>query len=182
MKILKNPYLNLTLLLLVLGLIANSFFQGEKIAYVESNKIFNEYKASEVAKKAYEEKTKVWQSNIDTLTFEIQDEIKKFEKGASIMSQKEREVAKKLIDIKRKEMRDYQQSIQANAQQEYAKVTQSVVLKINDFLSDYGKAHHYSMILIANPSGTIAYAKENLDITDAVLKEMNDQYKNEGKK
>jgi len=179
MKFLKNPYLNLTLLLLVLALLANSFFQGEKIAYVESSKLFNEYKASDIAKKAYESKSKQWKSNIDTLVSEVQVEIKKYERGAAKMSPNEKEMARKLIDLKRQQLVDYQKSIEVNAQQEYAKVTQSVVSKINSFLLDYGKGHNYTMILIANQSGTIAYAKEHLDITELVLKEMNKEYEKE---
>jgi len=182
MKFLRSPYLNLSLLLLVIALLANSFFQGEKIAYVESNKLFNEYKASETAIKIYEEKSKTWQSNIDTLTTEVQAEMRKYEESIAGMSPKERAVAKQRIDGKRKELMQYQQSVQANAQQEYAKATQPIALKINDFLTRYGKEHHYTMILIANPSGTIAYAKEHLDITDDVLKEMNANYISEGKK
>ncbi|NQX52079.1 OmpH family outer membrane protein [Pedobacter panaciterrae] len=182
MKVLKSPFLNLALLLLVLILFFNSFFQGEKIAYVQSNKLLTEYKASEQAKKAYEEKSKVWQSNIDTLTKEIQQEIKTYEQTASKISSTEKVKSRKLIDEKRKQLYQYQRSIQGNAQEEYAKATQPVVTKINDFLLEYGKDHNYTMILIANPSGTIAYAKDHLDITDAVLKEMNDQYQKDLKK
>ena len=181
MKLLKNPFLNLTLLLIVLALFINSFFQGEKIAYVESGKLFNEYKATDIAKKKYDDKSRLWKSNIDTLASEVQMEIRKYEKDVQKMSPKERELARKLIDIKRKQLADYQQSVQANAQQEYAKVTQSVVTKINDFLLKYGKEHNYTMILIANQSGTIAYAKDNLDITAPVLKEINQEYEKEKK-
>jgi outer membrane protein len=34
------------------------------------------------------------------------------------------------------------------------------------------------MILIANQAGTIAYAREGMDITSAVLEDLNHQYDN----
>jgi outer membrane protein len=164
------------LVVAVLFLSFNFFFRNDKIAYVDSSKILNDYKGSAEAKKAYQTKAKVWQENIDTLTSEVQGAIKKYEKSIATMSKKEQDLSRQLIQSKQKQLAEYQRGIQENAKQEDGKLTQGIVAQINTYLTKYGKEHNYKMILIANQSGTIAYAREGLDITANVLDGLNDEY------
>jgi outer membrane protein len=157
-------------------LIFNYFFKNDKIAYVDSARILNEYKGSAEAKKAFQSKAKVWQANIDTLTNEVKYAIQKYEKSIATLSSKEQELTKQLIQTKQKQLSDYQHATQENAKQEDGKLTQSIVAEINAFLLKYGKSHNYKMILIANQSGTIAYARDGLDITASVIEDLNDEY------
>jgi outer membrane protein len=187
----KNPatpqinYLKLIyqslLTLAVLFLLFSYFFKNDRYAYVDSGKILNDYKGSAEAKKAYQSKAKVWQANIDTLTGEVQTAIKNYEKSLATLSKKEQELSKQLIQAKQRQLADYQRGIQNNAKEEDGKLTQSIVAQINAYLTQYGKQHNYKMILIANQSGTIAYAREGLDITAEVLQGLNDEYSS-GKK
>jgi outer membrane protein len=166
---------------LVLFLLWNALSRNDKIAYVDSAKILNEYKGSAEAKKAYQSKLKIWQGNIDTLTNEVKGAIQKYEKSLAAMSKKEQELSRQLIQEKQKQLTDYQRGIQDNAKQEDGKLTQVIVSQINAFLTQYGKKHNYKLILIANPSGTIAYAREGLDITPDVIEELNKEYLPNGK-
>ncbi|WP_426672074.1 OmpH family outer membrane protein [Mucilaginibacter sp. McL0603] len=160
----------------VLFLLSGFLFRNDKIAYVDSAKIFNEYKGSEEAKKAYQSKSKVWQGNIDTLTNEVKGAIQKYEKSVATMSKKEQDLSKQIIQEKQRQLAEYQRGIQENAKQENDKLTQSIVTQINAYLTVYGKKHNYKMILIANQSGTIAYARDGLDITQDVIDGLNAEY------
>jgi outer membrane protein len=160
----------------VIFLLFNFFHNNDKIAYVDSGRILNEYKGAIEAKKLYQGKAKVWQSNIDTLTGEVKSAIKKYEKSLATMTPKEQDLSKQLIQAKEKQLSDYQRGIQENARQEDGKLMQGIVAQINAFLLEYGKQHNYKLILIANQSGTIAYGREGLDITNPVLEALNDQY------
>ncbi|MDB5089163.1 MAG: outer membrane protein [Mucilaginibacter sp.] len=160
----------------VIFLLFNYFFKNDKIAYVDSARILNEYKGSSEAKKAFQSKAKVWQANIDTLTNEVKSAIQKYEKSIATMSPKEQELNKQLIQAKQKQLADYQRAIQGNAKDEDGKLTQRIVSQINAYLLKYGKKHSYKMIFIANQSGTIAYAREGLDITTTVIEDLNSEY------
>lgn len=175
LKFLKLLY-HLVLICTVLFLLFNTFFKNEKIAYVDSGRILNEYKGSAEAKKAFQSKATVWQANIDTLTNGVKYAIQKYEKSIATMSPKEQDLTKQLIQSKQKQLSEYQRAIQDNAKQEDGKLTQSIVGQINAFLLKYGKAHNYKLILIANQSGTIAYARDGLDITAAVIEDINNEY------
>lgn len=173
-KNLTQLIFNITTIVAFLFLFAYIFIlKNDKIAYVDSGKIMNEYKGAIQAKKAYDTKTKDWQSNIDTLTMDLQNSIRKHERDLSKMSAKENELSKQLLSNKQKQLTDYQKAIGENAAQEDAKHYKEIVSEINAFLLKYGKDHNYKMILIANQSGTIAYARDGLDITVQVLEELN---------
>ena len=176
----KKNYIRLgyhvLLIAAVLFLLSIFIFRSEKIAYVDSGKILNDYKGSAEAKKAYESKAKVWQANIDTLTGEVKTAIQKYEKSIATMTKKEQELSRQLIQTKQRQLADYQHGIQENAKQEDGKLTQSIVAQINAYLTKYGKEHNYKLILIANQSGTIAYAREGLDITSDVIDGLNKEY------
>lgn len=163
----------------LLFLLSNFVLKDDKIAYVDSAKILNDYKGSAEAKKAYDSKAQVWQANIDTLTSEIKAAIGKYEKSLATMTKKEQELSKQLIQTKQRQLADYQRGIEENAKQEDTKLTQNVVAQINAYLTKYGKEHNYKLILIANQSGTIAYAREGLDITTDVIEGLNKDYVSE---
>jgi outer membrane protein len=163
-------------LIAVFFLIYQYAFKNDKVAYVESGKIFSEFKGSEKARKAYEIKANQWKSNVDTLTLEVQTLIKKYEKEVSAMSKREIDLSRQVIDNKRKQLGDYQRAIRENDGQEQAKLNQEIATQINSFIQDYGKENNYKLILIANQTGTIAYAREGLDITGDVLEKLNKEY------
>jgi|SRR5687768_5722091 len=176
MKLNRSGLLILLLFLSVIFLYLYQFvFSSTRIAYVDSAKLLASYEAMKDARHEYEMKTKAWQANIDTLSFDVQQSIRDYEKTAATGSPKERELARKLIANKQKELTDYQRAIQQNAQQEEGKLNQDVVSQINSFLTGYGKKHNYKIILIA-ANGNIAYADRAMDITEEVIEQLNNNY------
>jgi outer membrane protein len=150
------------------------FGKTQEIVYVDSAKLLNEYKGMKTARAEYEKKAKEWKSNIDTLTGEIQKMLLVHEKAISGMTKKERQLSEELLRTKQQQLGQYQQVIQQKAQEEDQRVTQAVLTEVNNYLKDYGKSHNYSIIL-ATANGNIVYAEDALDITDEVIKGLNNQ-------
>lgn len=150
--------------------------QQNRLAYVDSVKLLNGYQAMLDARKAYAAKSHKWQANIDTLSADVQRAIRGYERKVGTMTPKERALSAELLHTKQKELVNYQRAIQESAQQEDSKSTQQVVTQVNAFLERYGKQHDYDLILVATPSGSIAYAKPGLDLTEEVIAELNKEY------
>ena len=81
-----------------------------------------------------------------------------------------------------------QQMIQQMQQQESAKLTaeiqkktDSIIDKVYDFFDEYGKKNGYKYIYGKNSSGSLMYGDAQNDITDAVLKALDDAYEAEKK-
>jgi outer membrane protein len=164
---------NLVVLLIVLYLQLRT---PDKIVYVDSTKLLNEYKGMQDARKAYQQKTSVWKANIDTLSIEVEDAIKKYEKESAKLTVKERKLSEELIRMKQKQLMEYQQAMNNQAQQEDQKMTGDVLTQVNAYLKKYGEEKGYEIVMAATQYGNIAYADESLDITKEVLEGLNKQY------
>ena len=165
---------------LLITLIVTWFFIGrEKMVYVDSNRLINGFKGMQAAKKEYQKKASAWKANVDTLTSELQKSIMDYEKAVSKMTAKEKSVTQELLRTKQKQLQDYQQAMNTKAQQEDGQMTGLVIAQINAYLKKYGEERGYKIIFAATDYGNIAYAEEDMDITDLVLKGLNEEY--EGK-
>jgi outer membrane protein len=173
-----NKLLFVVTLLNFLGLLFLGYVtsQHPSIVYVDSNQLINNFKGMQNARKVYQQKAVTWKANIDTLSAEVQRQIVDYEKQSGKMSVKERQLSEELIRTKQKQLMDYQQAMNAQAQQEDSKMTGEVIVQINSFIKKYGEEKGYTIVMAATEFGNIAYAKEGLDITDEVLEGLNKEY------
>ena len=161
------------------GLIALTLYillASQKIAYVDSPQMVNNYKGMQDARKAYQQKTATWKANIDTLAGEVQKQIMSYDKEGTKMTLKERQLTQELIKTKQNQLIEYQRAMNTQAQQEEGRMNADVASQINAYLKKYGKQHGYKIVLAATEYGNLAYADEGLDITKEVLEGLNKEY------
>jgi outer membrane protein len=147
-----------------------------KIAYVESSKLLEDYKGMQDARKAFEVKAKRWEAQNQTMVRGFQTAVQQYQKQAESLTAEQRAATEQKLQAQQQQVGQGQQKLQQQAQEEEAKMTQSVLERLNKQIEKYGKANGYRMILIAAPSGTIAYGRKDLDITPQVLKYLNAEY------
>lgn len=152
------------------------FYHQQSVVYVDSKKLVNGYQGMIDARKVYQEKTVAWRANIDTLANEVQQQIFRYEKESSKMTAKERELSQELIRTKQKQLAEYQQAMNNQAQQEDSKMTTDVLTQVNVYLKKYGEQKGHTIILAATEYGNLAYADDALDITSEVLEGLNKEY------
>lgn len=163
----------------LLGIIflgAYYFYHQQRVVYVDSNKLVNGYQGMIEARKVYQQKATAWKANIDTLANEVQQQIFRYEKESPKMTAKERELSQELIRTKQKQLAEYQQAMNNQAQQEDSKMTTDVLTQVNVYLKKYGEQKGYTIILAATEYGNLAYADDALDITTEVLEGLNKEY------
>jgi outer membrane protein len=155
----------------------NHFSKSQKFAYVDSAKLLNGYEGMINARKAFQQKADSWKSNIDTLTNEVKISIMDYEKGQAAMSTKERQLSQELIKSKQQQLNQYQQAINAQAQQEDQKMTSDIIAQVNAYLKKYGEQKGYTIIFAATDYGNIAFASDALNVTDDVLEGLNKEFR-----
>jgi outer membrane protein len=163
----------------LLGLGAFQLLKKEKTVYVDINKLMQEYQGMKDARKDFEQKSAQWKSNTDTLISGWQAELKNYEKERSRMSQKERDLKEELLKNKQNQINQYQEAIKMKAKEEEQKLTQNVINRVNEYISDYGKSKRYTFILGANGTGNIIYAEKSRDITAEILAGLQKEYEKE---
>lgn len=174
-------YSSFAIALVALLLAVIVFLKEDKIVYVDSLKLLTNYKGSKAAKEAYEKKVSIWKANIDTLTSEFNTAAQKYEKEKAGMNAREKKLTEELLTAKQQQLANYQQATAENASKEDKEVTAKVFKEVNDFLKKYGEKHGHEYIMGATTMGNIVYAKKAHDITEEVLKELNDQYRPTGR-
>ncbi|HEX8429153.1 OmpH family outer membrane protein [Hymenobacter sp.] len=148
----------------------------DKVAYVESSKLLDGYKGMQDARKAFEVKAKRWEAQNQTMVRGFQTAVQQYQKQAESLTAEQRAATEQKLQAQQQQVGAGQQKLQQQAQEEEAKMTQSVLERLNKQIEKYGKANGYRLILIAAPSGTIAYGRKDLDITPQVLKYLNSEY------
>ncbi len=150
---------------------------NERIAYVESSRLLDGYQGMKDARRAFETKAKGWERQNAGLVATFRSAVEDYQKKAPAMTPELRATAEAKLQELQQQSGQQQEKIQRQAQEEEAKLTQTVLESVNKKVETYGKANGYTLILIAAPSGTIAYGRKDLDITAPVLAYLNQNYR-----
>ena len=150
---------------------------ADKVVYIESAKLLDGYQGMKDARRAFEVKAKGWERQNQGLVSSFRTAVEAYQKQAPTLTPEQRAATEQKLQAQQQQSGEQQQQLQAQAQQEEAKLTQSVLGSVNKKVEAYGKAHGYKLILIAAPSGTIAYGRKDLDLTAPVLAYLNQTYK-----
>ena len=172
----SKPFIVIVLALAIMVSSAISLLAQEvKIGYIDSIKIFAEYKETQEAEQAYKKEVDVWKAQaaaMEQAIVKLQDELK----AQSLMLSEEKQREKKLeLDQK---MQEYQQFMQETfgddglAAKRNKELTQPIVDKINKILERIGEEEGYGVIFdVANAN--IVWADKDFDLTERVLTELN---------
>ena len=158
----------------ILTLLILQFNKKEKdIVFIDTPKLVAGYQGMIVAKNEYKKKAAAWSANIDTLQNEVNQVISEYQQTKGSLSSKEKALQEELIRTKQQQLAQYKEAIANKAQLEDTKMTQEVINEINAYIRAYGQRKGYDIIIGATQVGNLAYAKQSLDITDDLLKELN---------
>lgn len=176
--------------LLILGL-AVALFSCEqktesasefKTAYVNTQKLMEE----SVELKDMDSKSKVKQEEMGR---ELDDKVQKLKldyasaqheaatKGPQWAQQKAQEFQKR-----EREIAMMQETMIKELQGEFGAKRDTIVEAMRKYIKDFGKKEGYDYIYGTGDAASVLYAKESYDITEKIIKEINDNYnKNNGK-
>ena len=175
----KFPYILAIAALLLSGFALYNSSQSSELVYVDVNKLLEGYKRTKIVRAEFQVKAKTLNANVDSLIADWQKELKAYEKERAKMTKKELQLKQQLLGNKQQQVNNYQQAIQKKIQEEDKKVTQTVINDINEYITEYGKKHHYKIIFGASGGGNIMYADKTTDLTEVILEGLNAEF--EGK-
>ena len=146
-----------------------------KFGYIDSQRIFAEYRETQEAEQLYKREVDQWKAEAAAKEQEIaklQEELR----AQSLMLSEEKKREKQL-ELDRK-LEDYQRFVadtfgdEGVAARRNRELTQPIVDKINEILERLSETEGYGLVFdIANAN--IVFAKKEFDLTDRVLEELN---------
>jgi outer membrane protein len=171
----------LLLLTLVVAFLGYKVFNASKIAYVKSSDVIYNYLGMKAAQqKQTTEQTRL-KAQADSLKIHFENSIREFNASYTSLAKKEQDNRRELLAIEENALKNFIQNSEQKLKESDEQLTTGVLNQINSFIEEYGKEKGYDLILGTTTSGNILFAKEYMDITDDVLKALNDSYKQEVK-
>lgn len=157
--------------LLMLGLILSTSAQAKdvKIAYVELGGVFNNYQKT----KAYDTKL---QKESQDVQKQMEDMVKKFrdEQGKlALLKEDEKQKLQASLEQKQKEIIDFRESKKTELAKKFEDMRKEIIIEIEKVVSDIAKKDGYTFIL---NDTVILYGEKESNITEQVLKALNDSY------
>lgn len=171
--------------LIALGIVALALYscqQSAKTAFIDNSELVNEYQEKKDLETKLEGKIQIYQKRKDSITRAFQLEAQDFQLKADKM--KQADAQKKYEQLGQKQQLLQQQfQIEENAiSKESQTLNDSLLNKIRDFVTEYGKTNNYDYIFGKNEYvGTVYYGKEESNITKVVLEKLNEKYAAEKK-
>ncbi len=156
-----------------------------KIAYYNVDSLMSKYTYYINAKKTSENEGRIIQSDLNARKGALENAVVSFQNSAATMTQQKIEETKQGLMMKEKELMQYGQSQENEMMKKEQKIAEKMVDNIAEFLKKYAEANGYSMIYAyskTNFTVGLTYAQSSYEITDEIIKGLNEDYKNQTKK
>ncbi|MEM8566150.1 MAG: OmpH family outer membrane protein [Bacteroidota bacterium] len=161
------------------SLLAIKFFNQKKIAFVRSQDIIYKYEGTVEAMAKFNNQKQQWQANVDTLKFDFQRAVNRYNQEYAALSVSERQQREEGLSQQERQFQNYAGAINDKIQAADEEMMQASLNQINAFVEEYSQSHGYDIILGTTLSGSVLYGDEGLDITDELLEALNKNYRGE---
>ncbi|MBQ4913384.1 OmpH family outer membrane protein [Maribacter sp. MMG018] len=164
-------------IILGLTILTMSACQQEKIGFVDNVKLMDEYQEKIDVESKFKVKAEALTKKRDSISQAFQMEAQAFQERAQKMSQSKAQ--QEYAAFQQRGQQIGQQLQMEDQQLQLAGQTEmdSVVSKVKKEIEAYGKTNGYSYILGGGDGGSVLYGKEANDLTDEIIKVLNDKYK-----
>lgn len=166
------------IILAVASVLVLTSCQQQKIGYVDNVKIISDYKEKLDIEEKFKKKDETFKKKVDSLGKSFQERAAKVQEEVKRLSKSKKE--EKFNELNRVQQR-LQQQLQFEQQQlqgGFQKEMDSLIIKVKDFVADYGKTNGYNYILgTSDAAPSVIYGKEGSDLTQTVLDALNNSYK-----
>lgn len=162
----------LVISILVLGLVSplTGVAKDLKIGYVDIFKVFNEYRKTKEYDKMLEEKKNAKEKELE----KKKEEIKEMQDKLELLKDKEKEGAREKLTKATGEYRKLERQFILDLKRERDEKMKEIIDDINKVIEDYGRKEGFDLII---NKGAILYGREGIDLTETILKIVNQKYK-----
>ena len=157
----------------------NILFLQKKVAYVRSQDLIYRYEGTLEAMAKFNNQKQQWQANVDTLKFDFQRAVNRYNQEYAKLAVNERQRREDDLSSQERQLQSYASAIEGKIKQADEEMMQAALDQINVFVEQYSTQNGYDIILGTTVSGNVLYGKEDLDITEELLKELNKHYRGE---
>jgi len=153
-----------------------------KTAYIDTSKLMKESTEAKDIEAKYKDKSKVMGGQLEAEVSKFKSEAASFKQNAMANGQAWAQQKGAELQQREQQLNYAQQAMLQQLQEESGVEMDTLVKTYRKVIKDYGKEKGYDYIYGTGEAASILYAKDSYDITNDILKSVNDKYKSLGKK
>jgi outer membrane protein len=150
-----------------------------KIAYINSDSVLKHYEYLSVSKDDLEKKTKKMQQDFQNRLTSLEREVEAYKRNVNNMTLGQVKAVEEDLGKKEQNLRMYQQSLSQQVMEEESKLNKELYDRITVFLKKYGQDKGLQVVLKYDQTSDVLYGGQGLDISQDVIKGLNDLYQQE---
>jgi outer membrane protein len=149
-----------------------------RIVYVNTDTLLNNYDLYKDVVKEFQNRQFALENDLQKKSESFQNEVALFQRRiqAGGMTQQQAETTQQQLAKKEQDILMYRDNAAANLAQDQAERTDEILTKIQEYLERNNSDDKFDMVIGYSKGGGVLYAKNNLEITQEVLKGLNDEY------
>ena len=152
--------------------------QQQKIGFVDNGKVINDYQEKKDIEEKYKVRDEAFKKRTDSIGQAFQLEAQAFQAKSSKMSQKKAQEAYEGLMQKQQMLQQQIQMEQQQITQAFQTEVDSTIIKVKDFVKDYGKTNGFTYILgTSDGASSVLYGKEENDLSQTIIDALNAEYK-----
>lgn len=146
-----------------------------KIGYVNLGKLFDQYQRTKESDQVLEQKGKQKQAELEDRVTEL----KKLRQNLELLNDQAKESKAKELEEKSDEFQRAKTRTERDLVRERNQLARTIMQEIEQVVGDYAKANHFAMIV---DQRSLLYGQDAYDVTDAILKVLNERYTDKANK
>lgn len=155
-----------------------STFDDIAIAYVNSDTLLNNYHFFEELSAQLDAKRESLEKELANRASGLQKQFEDYQRTGQNLTIAQARAVEEDLTQKQQNLQQYQQSLSQEMMREEARITKELYEKVAAYLKVYSEQSDIQLVLTYTRGSGVLFANEGLDITDAVIKGLNDEYDN----
>jgi len=149
-----------------------------RVVYVNTDTLLTNYDYYKNVVTEFQSKQFALENELKRKSESFQNEVTVFQRRvqAGGMTQQQGETTQQQLQNKEQDILLYRDNAANGLAAEQAAKTDLILTKIQDYLASYNSDDKYDMVIGFSKGGGVLYAKNNLEITEEVLKGLNKEY------
>ncbi|WP_179353338.1 OmpH family outer membrane protein [Winogradskyella vidalii] len=150
--------------------------EQQKIAFIDNGDVINDYQMKIDIEAKFENQNVDFTKQRDSIAQMYQSEMQSIQQRLAQMSPQQQQQESQAFSQKWQPIQQQMQMQQQQMEQMFNTEMDSVISKMNKFVEGYGKDNGYTLVLGKNQAGSVVYGDETIDITEEIIKAINEEY------
>ena len=150
-----------------------------KMAFINSDSVLKHYDYFAVIRERLETKGTKLDQDLRVRAQSLQKDIAAYQQNANNLTMGQAKAVEEDLGKKQQNLQLYEQSLSQELANDQAKMNSELYMKVTDYLKQYGSEKGIQVVFKYDPSSDLLFGGAALDITNDVIKGLNESYKAE---